>query len=186
MTVVHLIATLPMYSSHMLNKEGSLLNISKWWISLFSVFVDCLLVDRKKSQSPNSCLWYLSFWGCGAAENTRTEVEFHPSTLPTRWANYGGTLREGLWQRCCQHRHVRHFLWYAFHHIIRVAFCVCLWGLYLNGVIFSRVSAKDQHRDVVLVDTAGRMQDNEPLMRALAKVGLFVLIEIWILLPFNI
>ncbi len=24
--------------------------------------------------------------------------------------------------------------------------------------------------DVVLVDTAGRMQDNEPLMRALAKV----------------
>ena len=25
--------------------------------------------------------------------------------------------------------------------------------------------------DVVLVDTAGRMQDNEPLMRALAKVN---------------
>ena len=24
--------------------------------------------------------------------------------------------------------------------------------------------------DVVLIDTAGRMQDNEPLMRALAKV----------------
>jgi signal recognition particle GTPase len=30
--------------------------------------------------------------------------------------------------------------------------------------------ACDQKIDVVLVDTAGRMQDNEPLMRALAKV----------------
>ncbi len=33
--------------------------------------------------------------------------------------------------------------------------------------------AKDHHRDVVLVDTAGRMQDNEPLMRALAKVRFY-------------
>ena len=30
--------------------------------------------------------------------------------------------------------------------------------------------AKSNHFDVVLVDTAGRMQDNEPLMRALAKL----------------
>ncbi|KAL7062913.1 hypothetical protein AAHC03_0139 [Spirometra sp. Aus1] len=30
--------------------------------------------------------------------------------------------------------------------------------------------AKDKRKDVVLVDTAGRMQDNEPLMRALAKL----------------
>jgi len=30
--------------------------------------------------------------------------------------------------------------------------------------------AKDHNIDVVLVDTAGRMQDNEPLMRALAKL----------------
>ena len=30
--------------------------------------------------------------------------------------------------------------------------------------------ARDLHFDVVLVDTAGRMQDNEPLMRSLAKV----------------
>jgi len=30
--------------------------------------------------------------------------------------------------------------------------------------------AKDARLDVVLVDTAGRMQDNEPLMRALSKV----------------
>jgi hypothetical protein len=31
--------------------------------------------------------------------------------------------------------------------------------------------ARQQSFDVVLVDTAGRMQNNEPLMRALAKVG---------------
>lgn len=30
--------------------------------------------------------------------------------------------------------------------------------------------AKENKFDVVLVDTAGRMQDNEPLMKALAKV----------------
>lgn len=30
--------------------------------------------------------------------------------------------------------------------------------------------AKEAKYDVVLVDTAGRMQDNEPLMRALTKV----------------
>lgn len=30
--------------------------------------------------------------------------------------------------------------------------------------------AKSEHYDVVLVDTAGRMQGNEPLMRALVKV----------------
>lgn len=30
--------------------------------------------------------------------------------------------------------------------------------------------AKETKYDVVLVDTAGRMQDNEPLMRALTKV----------------
>lgn len=31
-------------------------------------------------------------------------------------------------------------------------------------------SARDAKIDVVLIDTAGRMQDNEPLMKALAKV----------------
>ena len=30
--------------------------------------------------------------------------------------------------------------------------------------------AQEQIFDVVLIDTAGRMQDNEPLMRALAKL----------------
>lgn len=30
--------------------------------------------------------------------------------------------------------------------------------------------AKEAKYDIVLVDTAGRMQDNEPLMRALTKV----------------
>ena len=34
------------------------------------------------------------------------------------------------------------------------------------------LTAHQQGYDVVLVDTAGRMQDNEPLMRSLAKVGL--------------
>ena len=34
-------------------------------------------------------------------------------------------------------------------------------------------SARDMRCDVVLVDTAGRMQDNEPLMRSLAKVCFF-------------
>jgi signal recognition particle receptor subunit alpha len=33
------------------------------------------------------------------------------------------------------------------------------------------LAAKEHQFDVVLVDTAGRMQDNEPLMRALAKVS---------------
>lgn len=32
------------------------------------------------------------------------------------------------------------------------------------------VTARDMKVDVVLIDTAGRMQDNEPLMRSLAKV----------------
>lgn len=31
--------------------------------------------------------------------------------------------------------------------------------------------ARERRIDVVLVDTAGRMQDNEPLMRSLSKVG---------------
>lgn len=34
---------------------------------------------------------------------------------------------------------------------------------------------KENKFDVVLIDTAGRMQDNEPLMRALAKVGSLLL-----------
>lgn len=33
------------------------------------------------------------------------------------------------------------------------------------------IAGKEQGFDVVLIDTAGRMQDNEPLMRALAKVS---------------
>ena len=36
--------------------------------------------------------------------------------------------------------------------------------------VFALSSAREQRIDVVLVDTAGRMQDNEPLMRALSKV----------------
>ena len=40
----------------------------------------------------------------------------------------------------------------------------------MNSSFFSIV-ARDLNFDVVLVDTAGRMQDNEPLMRSLAKVN---------------
>lgn len=39
-------------------------------------------------------------------------------------------------------------------------------GIAMEAIRF----ANDAHVDVVLVDTAGRMQDNEPLMRALAKL----------------
>jgi signal recognition particle receptor subunit alpha len=39
-------------------------------------------------------------------------------------------------------------------------------GIAMEAIRF----ANDSHIDVVLVDTAGRMQDNEPLMRALAKL----------------
>ena len=39
------------------------------------------------------------------------------------------------------------------------------------GLAFEAIKyAKERRYDVVLVDTAGRMQDNEPLMRALSKL----------------
>jgi signal recognition particle receptor subunit alpha len=45
------------------------------------------------------------------------------------------------------------------------------YGKDAAGVAAEAIScAKENRVDVVLVDTAGRMQDNEPLMRALAKV----------------
>ena len=52
-----------------------------------------------------------------------------------------------------------------------------VWTVYnvcvRNSVCLSVcLSARQQRYDVVLIDTAGRMQDNEPLMRALAKVPL--------------
>jgi signal recognition particle GTPase len=43
--------------------------------------------------------------------------------------------------------------------------------------MFCIFTARDCHIDIVLVDTAGRMQDNEPLMRALAKVYMNPLID---------
>lgn len=36
--------------------------------------------------------------------------------------------------------------------------------------IFIRFAAKEQAFDVVLIDTAGRMQDNSPLMKSLSKL----------------
>uniref|UniRef100_H2YW25 SRP54-type proteins GTP-binding domain-containing protein n=1 Tax=Ciona savignyi TaxID=51511 RepID=H2YW25_CIOSA len=52
---------------------------------------------------------------------------------------------------------------------------VCLfekgYGKDAAGIAMQAINAaKEQRYDVVLVDTAGRMQDNEPLMRSLAKL----------------
>lgn len=45
------------------------------------------------------------------------------------------------------------------------------YGKWLGGRVWlTHDEAKENRFDVVLIDTAGRMQDNEPLMRALAKV----------------
>jgi len=45
------------------------------------------------------------------------------------------------------------------------------YGKDAAGIAMEAINyARDSHIDVVLVDTAGRMQDNEPLMRALAKL----------------
>ena len=48
------------------------------------------------------------------------------------------------------------------------SFCSVLVVFKNTSVSFS--IAQQQRIDVVLVDTAGRMQNNEPLMRSLAKV----------------
>ena len=50
------------------------------------------------------------------------------------------------------------------------------YGKDAAGIAMEAINyARDCSIDVVLVDTAGRMQDNEPLMRALSKLisGLF-------------
>lgn len=49
---------------------------------------------------------------------------------------------------------------------------VLLWiGKDAAGIAMEAIKwARDMKIDVVLVDTAGRMQDNEPLMKALSKV----------------
>ena len=50
------------------------------------------------------------------------------------------------------------------------------YGKDAAGIAMEAINyARETRVDVVLIDTAGRMQDNEPLMRALAKVGLMVI-----------
>ena len=45
------------------------------------------------------------------------------------------------------------------------------FGVRIIGIIYSFVFiAKQKKIDVVLIDTAGRMENDEPLMKALAKV----------------
>ena len=48
----------------------------------------------------------------------------------------------------------------------------------LTPLLLTISPASQKGIDVVLIDTAGRMQDNEPLMKALSKVGLKLLIII--------
>lgn len=53
----------------------------------------------------------------------------------------------------------------------KVCLCERGYGKDSAGLAMEAIhSARQQRYDVVLVDTAGRMQDNEPLMRALAKL----------------
>lgn len=51
-------------------------------------------------------------------------------------------------------------------------------GIAMEAINF----AKEAKIDIVLIDTAGRMQDNEPLMKALSKVNIWISILI-ILFP---
>ena len=45
------------------------------------------------------------------------------------------------------------------------------YGKDAAGIAMEAINhARASHRDVVLIDTAGRMQDNEPLMRSLSKL----------------
>lgn len=54
---------------------------------------------------------------------------------------------------------------------------IILSGKDAAGIAMEAIShAKETKYDVVLVDTAGRMQDNEPLMRALTKVNTYYLV----------
>ncbi|KAJ6656035.1 hypothetical protein lerEdw1_004440 [Lerista edwardsae] len=82
----------------------------------------------------------------GAVEQLRTHTRrlnaLHPPGELQR-PHHGAAVREGVREGCCWHRHGGHFVW---------------------------SSARNQGFDVVLVDTAGRMQDNAPLMTALAKL----------------
>ena len=52
--------------------------------------------------------------------------------------------------------------------------CLLLYYLLLLS------AARDAKYDVVLIDTAGRMQDNEPLMRALSKVRCKYRLQTWL------
>lgn len=57
------------------------------------------------------------------------------------------------------------------------------YGMNLDQILplesfYSHFKAKDKNFDVVLIDTAGRMQNDEPLMIALAKVNSSPLFDI--------
>ena len=58
----------------------------------------------------------------------------------------------------------------AYGRLLVIARLICSSVFQENLSAFFTLAAKSNTFDVVLIDTAGRMQDNEPLMRALAKV----------------
>lgn len=59
------------------------------------------------------------------------------------------------------------------HNIFVNHFCFPISGKDAAGIALEAINyAREARIDVVLVDTAGRMQDNGPLMIALAKVNL--------------
>lgn len=62
---------------------------------------------------------------------------------------------------CCLYSHTMYVLHCRVEHSHIV--------IYFEQLLFILI-ARDMKVDVVLIDTAGRMQDNEPLMRSLAKV----------------
>lgn len=53
-----------------------------------------------------------------------------------------------------------------------------IWLTFWFTKFYENIAATERSTDVVLVDTAGRMQDNEPLMRSLAKVLIIAFSEI--------
>lgn len=96
----------------------------------------------------------LQKWRCGTTACACSQPE-HARSGP-QWR--GGqqrqsrTVREGLWQRRCWHRERSYRIWSVHSHIRLVRAPVSE----LNAFI-----ARDHEFDVVLIDTAGRMQDNE-------------------------
>lgn len=148
-------------------------NIIPWPNSAFLLFVhtDLFLADRERLYCANCSLWHVSCRSGGAAAHPSATPEFiTPSGEAWRTA-YGPALWEGLWEGCCRNRHGGHRLRYFKSSKMKMRkLFQCTSGNYVCTSFCSSLVARNQAFDVVLVDTAGRMQDNAPLMTALAKL----------------